>query len=210
LKTITELSGFGVGREALIVGGGHSAVGFRFDLVKNCTVIGLNYHDNTKLLYGDNFQLDYTVYSDGAFSEILEGGYKEKMNTKVIGHLPVMKNDMNRPHEKTDYFYNENIINMGIRSSLWYALQIANTIFHFDNIYLVGIDGYQKKDNMHYYGDTYNGTALTEQIKKFMLQHFTNCANGISKKVKDWKNIYKCNRFSVVDVPYKLPYAEAA
>jgi len=209
LIPVSNLSGIGIGREAIIIGGGHSAADFRYDLVGDRLIIGLNYHAPEMLLYGDSLRLDYTLYADKAFGEILESGYKEKMNTKIIAHKPLKQTDINKPHEKTDYIYTDEIIDMGIHSSFWYALQIVKDIFKCAIIYVVGIDGYFKNDCAHYYGDTYNGTPLDAVTKSLMHSHFDRIYKSINRRIKDCNNIFKCNKFSALQVPYKLPYGVA-
>ena len=215
MKHITELKNGGRDRQCLIVGGGHSVADFPFfRLPHNITVIGLNYHDPVFIIHNADFKLDYVIYIDNDFKQIMgQTGYPDNIrgNAKLIGYKSKRKHEINKISDRCNYYYDDETIDInGIQSVLYYALQIANDIMRFDKIFLIGIDNKFVSGESHYWHDKILGNTktmeITPQQKQLMSKHMHMTYKLFARKT-NYNNVYNCNPDSNVDCwPYGVPW----
>jgi hypothetical protein len=203
-NSVMSLQNSGKAKDVLIIGGGTSVKNFKFKKLKNVVYFGINFQFLNKTKYGKKIKLDYQLYTDKGFSDL--SNMMDFGNTKLIGHKPTMLNDANLLSPKADYWFNNSIINTE-RDSVHYAIQICHNIMKFDNIYIIGLDGYSN-GNIHYWDDEFllNGVKyqihpsekrMIEQVQfKKMLKYY--------EELRHYTNVYNLNKDSKIKIfPYK-------
>jgi hypothetical protein len=192
IYNILKLKDSGIGKDVLIIGGGTSVQNFRFDKLKYMDFFGVNFQFLEKTEYGKNVKLTYQIYADKSFSDLSK--YMYFGNTQLIGFKPTRKNDANQLSVKSNYFYDENTIQLE-RDSCHYAIQICK-IINYNNIYIIGLDGYSNW-KIHYWGDKFsingkeyfiheNEKKMIEKVQfKKMVKYYDD--------LKDYKNVYNLN-----------------
>lgn len=196
MQWIEIMTGIGIGRKCLIIGGGLSVKDFDFTGLDNVVKICINNaFANTKI--------DYLVYNDNAFvrwwkaNSIPEG-------IKVIG-------EANNPYPKTDYYFrNENIGCVSRDNTGLKAIMIAKKIMNFDEIYLIGFDFHTKEINgkkqSHFYGDEYGENKKYPEFQQVQ-DHYKHLPKMLEQfdRFPDMQGIYNCNEdSSLKKYPYKL------
>ena len=186
MKHINDLEGIGDGKTCLIVGGGHSVNDFDFSRVpKNVSIIGTNQHKVNIadiVIYYDKDMRDY--FNDNlVFADYLIG---------------FTNNSIDYTSDNCTHYYNYNDITFG--DTGFHALQFAERVFNFENIYLIGYDYQVKGDSYHF------EESKSDEVKqkKFINWSINQVLTKYSRK--KWKaNIYNCFKGSKLTLfPYKL------
>jgi len=190
MRNIKTLRDIGKDRNCLIIGGGHSVNNLELSAIpRNMYVIVTNNHmlpHANMIVYYDKDMRDYFNKTKIMPNQLLVG-FK---HSDKIDHTS---------NNCTHYFNYESMV---FGDSGFHALQFADQVFGFNNIYLSGYDYSVKGDSYHYNEDKSNKTKqdrfITWSIGKVLNQY-----NDI-----EWKNnIFNCNRNSALDIfKYGLPY----
>lgn len=188
MKHISELKDFGVNKKCIIIGNGNSSAIFNYSNINvddyiifgiNKAEIELPYHT---VFYYDKDMGEYYANNDkGQFKLV---GFKHKS----IDHTS----------HNCDYYYTFTDIVFG--DSGLHVLYLADKIYRFKEIYLIGFD-YRLKDNSISY---FNSLDLKEQERKHkFLIHSIRVVQKYHSI--EWDNeIYNVNENSILDAfPYK-------
>jgi len=207
-ESILKLKDFGIGKDVLIVAGGTSVKEFRFNNLRTDIILfGINFQFLNKTIYGKNKILDYLLYTDKSFSDL--SPQLDLQTTKLIGHKPTRLNDANLLSEKAAYWFNETIIKTE-RDSCYYAIQICRDIMKFNEVYIIGLDGYLKNGIIHYWGDKFELNETEYKIhpnEKKMNEMQLERMKKYYCELPDYRNVYNCNQNSLINAfPYKLPW----
>jgi len=183
MNHITELYNFGQGQDCLIIGGGCSLNDIDWQYIPDdLYVIATNNHCTHRadmIIYYDKDIRDHfnSVGIDGTQTLI---GFKHKES-------------LDHTCGRCDYYYTYNDMVFG--DTGFHALQFADKIFNFNNIYLAGYDYYTE-------GVTYHANEVVSDEDK--IDRFKKWSIG---KVLDkystiaWKNnIFNLNPDSMLDV----------
>jgi hypothetical protein len=190
VKSIKSLRGLGRGRKCLIIGGGVSLSELEFSLLpSDIYIISINNHCYK--------MADMIIYYDKDMREFhLEN--EPKPFQLLLGFRHSTKLD-HTSKNCTHYYSYENMI---FGDSGFHALQFADSIFNFKEIYLAGYDYYTT-------GRTYHHNEDVSDPDK-MYRFNTWSIGKVLDKYSDieWKNkIYNCNKLSkLTEFNYKLPY----
>jgi hypothetical protein len=191
MEHINTLLGFGKGKKCLIVGGGHSLNEFKFGFVhKDIYFICLNDHYSQ--------MADMIIYYDRKMKKYFDKHFVSK-GTKLVGFK---NNTIDHTVDRCDYFYTYKDIEFG--DSGYHALQMADKIFDFSDIYLIGYD-YKTRDKSYHY----NEKVSDERLMRKFTGHSIGRVLPMYSKYK-WQNrIYNCSKDSNLKLfKHKLPYKE--
>jgi len=191
MQHINKLLGFGKGVKCLIVGGGHSLNGFRWDcLPSDLYIICLNDHYSQMadmILYYDRIMKKY--FDKHCIAD----------RTKLVGFK---NNTIDHTVDRCDYFYTYKEIDFG--DSGYHALQIADKIFDFTEIFLIGYD-YKTRDKSYHHNESesdevkmrkFTGHSIGKVLPKYDKMYWTN-------------QIFNCYKDSnLKKFKHKLPYKE--
>lgn len=189
IKYIGELKQIGIGKKCIIIGNGLSIASFDFSLLKEpFYIIGINdYKANIKpnmLFYFDKEMQEHYTQNEIDMSTILIGYQEGKINYLC---------------PRCNYYYSHNDIVFADTGC--HALQFADRLFNFPEIYLVGFDYDCELKTYHYKEDNSDREKLVRFLK--------HSIQSVQKYYKiKWQNkIYNCNNQSALKAfEYKLPY----
>jgi hypothetical protein len=191
MKHISGLLDFGLGRRCAIVGGGLSLNRFRWDLIdKDIYMICINRHmrglANMIIYYDKEMMKFYEKYGETVPHETLLVGFQHGKSINCC--------------KRCNYYYGNNDIIFG--DSGFHALQIAQNIFNFSEIFLIGYDYETQKRTYHW------NEEVSDQHK---MNKFTKHSIGrvlpMYKKFEWTNRIYNCNKESKLDLfTYGVPY----
>jgi len=190
MKHLYELSNIGQDKKCLIVGGGDSLNRFEWDKLQEVYVICCNRHLSqmaNMIIYYDNDMKDYFDRHEVS-RETLLIGFKHKDNV------------LNHTSDKCTHFYNYKDMLFG--DTGFHALQFADRVFNFNEIYLIGFDYTHNGKSYHHDEQESDSKKLADFEKwsiKTVLPRYKNIA---------WKNkIFNCNKDSELKIfPYGVPY----
>jgi hypothetical protein len=151
---ITELRNKGIGRQALIVGGGPSVKGFDFRNFVNTSTDIFVINDTIHL----DIPITYNIYRDKTYRARLEKRI-EQLQEKRIKIIAFSEN--NTPY--ANYFYNWHHFAHCYTHKIDYPIEFIHTgpdclfvcdwIINYDKTFLIGLDYYADGEAVHYYGD---------------------------------------------------------
>lgn len=174
--------------KCIIIGGGLSVLSFDFDRdLKDYYIICCNNHLNQ--------MANMIIYYDSKFKEYFKTHFISR-NTLLIGFK---HKGIDYTSERCDYYYTYNDIEFG--DTGFHALQFADKVFNFKEIYLIGYDYYLEGKKYHVNDEL----DKKEDIAKFVTW---SIGNVLSKYATyKWNNkIYNCNeRSRIQKFKYKLP-----
>lgn len=190
MKNILSLKDLGRGRDCIIIGGGHSLVSIIWELLpKDIYIIATNTH-YYKLA-------DMIIYYDKDINQFYTEN-EPKPYQLLLGFRHSTKLD--NTNKNCTHYYNYG--NMVFGDSGYHALQFADQLFNFNNIYLAGYDYTTRGESYHHNEDK----SDPEKMKRFK----TWSIGKVLDKYNDipWKNnIYNCNKDSELKTfKFKLPY----
>ena len=164
------------GNDCYVIGAGTSLKGFDFSKLDNKFTIGINHviehYDNINChIFGDTTFIKTTTYD----------------MTKFKGHIFASKKSMHHPpiyqmkdnDNVTIYEDNRKEITFDIKKGLYHptssgilALNLA-LLFNPNKIYLLGLDYYKDKGEMHFFDDyehhvRYKESKLKDKVKMFL------------------------------------------
>ena len=180
MKHIHDLKDIGKGERCLIVGGGHSVTQFDFDnLPLDVTIISCNNH-----MYD---YADIVIYYDK------EMQYFFKQNAVPADYMLAFKNNtLDHTCGQTTHYYTYSDMIFG--DTGFHALQFADKVFNFSEIYLIGYD-YNVCGESYHYGEY---ESDPRKMQKF-IDHSIGKVKSMYHKV-EWKNkIYNSSKISDLD-----------
>lgn len=204
-KSVLNLLNHGRGQDVLIIAGGTSVKNFNFNKLKNVVYFGVNFQFLNRTKYGKNIKLKYQIYTDKAFADL--SYFMDFKNITLIGHKPIRLNDSNLLSEKANYWFNSTILQTE-RDSCYYAIYICSKIMQFDNVYIIGLDGYSN-GHIHYWDDMFiinDKKYEIQDVEKRMIKNIQ-----FKKMIKYYnelsslKNVYNLNKNSLIKT---FPYRE--
>lgn len=189
MKRITEIAGCGNGRDAVLVGGGHSTGAFNFKaLGNNCDVMSMN--DSLWMGNGWHHVPDFLLYYDANMLRVL-AGMKIEPKTKVIGY-----NNSYWPRMDYDYRMSDLVpcrMNYCIAAK---ALYIAVEIMKYSRAFLVGVDFYTKevngKESSHFQGEQI-GAGKKYSDDAHYKTHLQNLNREGEFEALNFDNVFNCN-----------------
>ena len=190
MNHINTLKDLGRGRKCLIVGGGQSLNGFDwFSIPKDTYIICTNNHEidyaDMIIYYDKDMKEYYTNNNIKPFQLLLSFRHKKTLDYTC---------------SNTTHYYTYDDMVFG--DSGYHALQFADKIFNFKEIYLIGFD-YTIKGGSYHHDEDISDPKKLERFKTWSI-------GRVLKQYTDtkWKNkIYNCNKYSAIDIfNYKLPH----
>jgi len=208
MKSIRELSGSGIGKKILIIGGGCSAGQFDYErLGKDFVLMTVNdsMYDFKSGKYFKGIKPDFLIYND--ISAIREIKKMKIPGTKIIGfgnhHFP-----------GCSYLYRLSEVggidstNTGLK-----ALMIAKNIMQFDEIYLIGFDFKTRKTKKGKERSHFNGDRVGKNEKYLSqagLDHHIATLESMPKEfevLQDREGIFNCYKHSRLTLfQFGMPY----
>jgi hypothetical protein len=182
-KHISSLAGIGRGQKCIIYGGGTSLDDFR-EPDGDYFRISCNQHRNhlaNIIIYYDEIMKDYYNNNKVRDDQLLIG-FKNNLLNNCAGHCT--------------HFYTFNDIQYG--DTGFHALQFADKIFQFSEIYLAGYDYYTKGDKYHH------SQAPGGDTQRFIL-HSIGRVLHLYQLYKNQNIVYKCNPDSLLPYKFNLP-----
>jgi hypothetical protein len=195
MEHISKLRGLGFGRRCLIVGGGHSLNNFEWENISDdIYIICLNNHLNQ--------MADMIIYFDKEMKRYFEK-HTIGDDTVLVGHRKAEGSTIDSTVPRCNYWYNT-INDVEFGDSGYMSLQMADQIFDFDEIFLIGYD-YKVKDKSYHHNEMeseerkINGFIRTSILKVLPKYDTINWSN----------RIFNCNEESnLKSFEYKKPFKE--
>jgi hypothetical protein len=191
MKHISNLADIGAGKRCLIVGGGHSINRFQWDKLEDTYVICCNNHLSQLA--------DMIVYYDKDMRDHFNN-HNLSDQTLLIGFKKTDGATLDHTSEKCTHYYNYQDMVFG--DTGFHAVQFADRIFRFTQIYLIGFD-YKVIEKSYHHDEN---ESDPEKVKKFKLWSI----DVVLKRYIDinWMHkIYNCSEESELKVfEYGLPY----
>lgn len=191
MEHINVLRGFGKGKRCLIIGGGHSLNEFGWTfLPSDFYIISINDHLNQ--------MADMIIYYDRIMKKYFNVHHISP-RTKLVGFK---NNSIDHTVPRCDYFYTYRDIEFG--DSGYHALQMADGVLDFSEIFLVGYD-YKVRGLSYHHNETVSDEKL---MRKFTGHSIGRVLPKYSER--KWQNqIFNCYKDSgLKKFKYKLPYKE--
>lgn len=190
MEHISDLSNIGENKRCLIVGGGNSLNRFEWDKLEDIYVICLNNHLSQ--------MADMIVYYDKDMMEHFEN-HEIPSETLLLG-FKHRENTINHTCDRCTHYYNYKDIVHG--DTGFHALQFADGVFNFNQIYLIGFDYCHDGDSYHH-NETNSDPIKIKEFERWSM----NIVLGRYKDIR-WKNkIYNCSDKSALKLfNYGVPY----
>lgn len=190
MQHISELSGIGLGKKCLIVGGGDSLNRFQWGKLDNTYVICLNNHLSQ--------MADMIIYYDKDMKQYFEK-HEISSDTKLLA-FKHNDNTLNHTCDRCTHYYEYKDMVFG--DTGFHALQFADRIFGFEQIYLVGYD-YTHNGLTYHHDEEESDPEKLEKFEKWSI----NIVLGRYANI-DWRHkIYNCSKDSALDMfEYGVPY----
>lgn len=182
MKNINSLSDSGIDKKCLIIGNGPSVKNFNLSAVPpDVYIIKINKPEGIK--YASMY-----IYYDKDINE-----YYEKHQDEILTHCQLVgfkHKKLDYTNDRCNYYYSLQDVEFG--DTGYHALQIADKIMKFSEIYLIGFD---------YTCDltTYHFNEITTSLKKIyrFLKHSITVVQRYH--MKGWQgDIYNCNEQSAL------------
>lgn len=184
MRSIKELTAYGVGRRCIIVGGGHSAAMFH-DAYLEGFVISCNTHAIK--------QADMVIFHDQ------EAG--DKVKCHILPDIVVTHKALSERYQFVSHVYKASDTDAGgdiqFGDTGYHALQIADSIMCFDEIFLFGFDYAVQGDSYHY------GEEVSDKVKlaKFCAHSIGRVAEMINRYVPRVP-VYTASKSGVLKYPH--------
>jgi hypothetical protein len=177
MQHVSKLQSIGEGKRCLIIGGGHSLNGFEWEkLPDDLYIIACNRHmrsiANMVIYYDKDVNNWYKNHENGIPDSTILIGFKH--------------NKIDHVCKRCNYYYNYNDILFG--DTGFHSLQMADRLFNFNDIYLIGYDYYTLEASYHW--------DEKESETKAMVNFKTHSVNKVRLMYdkQEWRNsIYNCS-----------------
>ena len=205
IRHVSAFSGYGEGRDCIILGGGHSVAAFRFDRVDpRVDLYAINIVDLEKIRYLDRPVLMQFVTDVSNFSQLYTASHGVRVSPICALEDGLKSNEI--AQAMTSYFFSkQDYEDCGVELTFFYAAQILKKIFGYGKIFLTGIDGYFVEGIAHYWGDKVGELSIGSQALSMMQKHFQICAKKLSMIKHKYPFIYQTNKQSIFDFAYGMP-----
>ena len=190
MNHINKLKDIGRDRSCLIIGGGHSVNDIDWSRIPDSMyIIGINGHYS--------YMADMIIYYDKDMQEYYRTR-KLKPNQLLIGFKH--RNSLDHTNDNCTHYYSYDDMVFG--DSGFHALQFADGIFNFKDIYLTGFD-YSTEGNSYHYNETESDPIKLDRFKKWSVGKVLAKYGDIS-----WlHSVYNCNKKSKLEIfNFSLPY----